>query len=307
MDYIWRQFAEMTFRLKVLGDGGSQYQDLFAGIMELRYPGDFQKIVPWGNQGDWKSDGYRTSDKRIYQCYAPTKIEASETKRKITEDLDGAVEKWSHLLHNWTFVHNADKGLPPEIFHHLEGQKTKHPGLGLNTQGPMDLRRLLFDLSAADIQLVLGPIPTNRDFADLGFEELNTVIRRLGAAEPAIPEEIRTVPPDKLEHNRFSDDVADFVRMGFKKAHLVQQFFEQYPQNPILGDEVAQVLSTQYQSLKAMGLTPDDIFDQLLAIVTWSGQTRGEYVGSLAILSHFFETCDVFDEPPRGAAYAAAN
>lgn len=307
MDYIWRDFAEIKFRLKVLGDHGSQYQDLFAEIMELRYPGDFQKIIPWGNQGDWKSDGYRISEKRIYQCYAPTRIKASDTKSKMTEDLDGAVDKWSDLLRNWTFVHNAVQGLPPEIFTHLEAQKAQYPSLGLDAQGPKDLRRLLFELSVSDIHLVLGPIPTSYDFANLGFDDLNTVIRRLGAADPAIPEEIRTVPPDKLEHNRFSDDVADFIRMGFKKAHLVQQYFEQYRQNPLLGDEVAQVLSTRYQSLKAMSLTPDDIFDRLLATITWSGQTRGEHVGSLAILSHFFESCDIFEEPPRDAAYVAAN
>jgi hypothetical protein len=36
---------------------GTAFQDIFADLMELAYPRDFQRIRHYGNQGDQQCDG----------------------------------------------------------------------------------------------------------------------------------------------------------------------------------------------------------------------------------------------------------
>jgi hypothetical protein len=75
MDYITLAFYELHFRNAFLERGGDAFQDLFSMIMEKRYPsGDFQRVRPWGIEGDRKNDGYLQSKRVLFQCYAPDDI-----------------------------------------------------------------------------------------------------------------------------------------------------------------------------------------------------------------------------------------
>jgi hypothetical protein len=64
-------YYEMKFHLTFLEAMGDAFQDFFSSIMELRYPGDFARVRPWGKFGDRKNDGYLRSQRKLFQCYAP--------------------------------------------------------------------------------------------------------------------------------------------------------------------------------------------------------------------------------------------
>jgi hypothetical protein len=57
VDQFTQAFYELKFRNAFLESRGEAFQDLFSSIMEKRYPGDFIRTRPWGNQGDRKNDG----------------------------------------------------------------------------------------------------------------------------------------------------------------------------------------------------------------------------------------------------------
>ena len=81
-----REWYEIKFSLEFRSKLGTEFQDFFSSIMERRYLSDFQKVKPYGKHGDRKCDGYHGSVKRVYQVYAPEKMNVAETNTKIEED-----------------------------------------------------------------------------------------------------------------------------------------------------------------------------------------------------------------------------
>src|SRR6266851_1457217 len=108
---------QLAFRMKV----GLEFQDFFASIMERGYPSDFQKVKPYGREGDHKCDGYHQSRLRVFQVYAPEQMHAAKTIVKIEEDFTGAVNHWHGKMQSWVFVHNQWRGIPPQVLDKLLG------------------------------------------------------------------------------------------------------------------------------------------------------------------------------------------
>ena len=60
---------------------GQEFQAFFVRAATTLWERDFQPWRPQGNLGDWKCDGYRISEKAVFQCYAPEQFEASKVKK----------------------------------------------------------------------------------------------------------------------------------------------------------------------------------------------------------------------------------
>jgi len=69
VEQLSQAFWETCFENSYLKCHGEAFQELFQTIMERRYPGDFQRVVPWGRAGDLKNDGYLASRRQLFQCY----------------------------------------------------------------------------------------------------------------------------------------------------------------------------------------------------------------------------------------------
>lgn len=115
MDQFTRAYYEAIFRCAFLEKGGEAFQDLFSSIMEKRYPSDFIRTRPWGNQGDRKNDGYVRSTRTLFQVYAPNDLSEAATLAKIDEDYLGAIPFWKAHFDQWVFVHNSVIGLGPGV------------------------------------------------------------------------------------------------------------------------------------------------------------------------------------------------
>lgn len=113
------------------------------------------------------------------------------------------------------------------------------------------------------------------------------------------PDEVRPVPPEKLEYNKLSDSVEILLKAGMTKASLVERFFREW-HDPTYGPEIAAAFRAEYEKLKAQRKPPDEIYMALLEFA--GGTCRGsaeEEAGVLAVLAYLFETCGIFEEPPR--------
>jgi len=300
MDEVSRAIYDSRFETRFLRLKGNAFQDMFADIMEKRYPGDFQRIRPGGREGDCKADGYLRSTKMIYQVYAPDQITVRTTEKKIKEDFEGACQYWADRMKGWTFVHNARSGLLPGIVHILDGIESQNCHLTFQTWGFEELRSLVFQLDEQALAALFGQAPSIRDVATVSAEDLKPIISGIASGDSIADEDVRPVPPEKLSKNQLSLSVQLLLKHGMASANQIRKFFNRSV-DPGLGDKVAGRFKYQYGVLKGAGLTADEIFF-CLRDFAWPGTpSPREESALLALLAYLFEQCDIFERPEGDA------
>ena len=297
MDNVTRAFYEITFKCDFLEKRGNEFQDFFSEIMEKCYPGDFMRVRPWGNVGDRKNDGYRKSDRTLFQVYAPNEMKAGKAIPKIKEDFDGALPYWEEHFDNWIFVHNSRAGLGPDITKTLLEIDKSNLQIKVTHWGFEELRQEAMILNEFDLASLFGPAPTSTAMLQLGFDNLQVVLLTIARQQPPPDQQVRPVPPDKLAANALSDSVEILLNAGMTRSNLVGQFFNQW-HDPRLGNEVAQAFNKEYQKLRDINTPPDLIFQGLMRFA--GGAERGapkHEAAVLAVLAYLFEKCEIFEEP----------
>jgi hypothetical protein len=293
---------EMQLKAQFLSRAGDEFQQLFTAIMLRCHPGDYQKVCPWGNDGDRKNDGYLKSERKLFQCYAPHELRQDPTLRKIDEDFAGALPYWEEHFDEWVFVHNVLRGTPAFAAQRLLALEQAHTPLRLSPWGYDEIARRLFRLERPDIVAILGPPLTEEALSEVAYEDLAVVLRTIAGRDVPSDAPVRPVPADKLYTNQLSEDVAAFLRIGMRKADLVGRFFAQW-YDVTLGDRAAEVFRARYQELKAGGLTPDEIFHELHLFAGGAlALPQKQSAAVLAVLAYFFEQCDIFEAARPSAA-----
>jgi hypothetical protein len=154
---------EREFELRFLKSQGEAFQELFAEIMERRYPGDFQRVRPHGRSGDHKCDGYLASQRTVFQVYGPERLVLHRLLRKLHYDFAGAIQHWAARMERWVFVHNQRAGLPPQAVQVIDDLRN-HPGAPLiAVWGYEELRREFHHLRPDAVQSLF---PSLSDLAD---------------------------------------------------------------------------------------------------------------------------------------------
>ena len=303
MDKWTQAFYEFKLELIFRKKNGNEYQDFFSEVMEKCHPGDFQRVRPWGNAGDWKNDGYLRSGRTLFQVYAPNETNAANTVAKMEEDFSGALPHWQEYFDNWTFVHNSSNGLGPHVVKKLLELNGRHESVLATSWGYEELRRKVFELSEPDIASLLGPGPSQKDMLNLGYEDLRDVLLTIADRGVGVSQQdLRPPSPDKLSANSLSTNTQMMLRFGMWKAHLVGEFFARWP-DPSFGDNVAKNFKQKYEEYKAVGMMPDAIFDRLQEFA--GGSRRGDTgheAAVLAVLAYLFEQCDIFERPSEAAS-----
>lgn len=275
---------------------GNEFQALFERLMGLAYPGDFMACRPWGNRGDRKNDGFLSSERRLFQVYAPNEMKEREAIKKITEDFEGAKPHWGQHFDTWVFVHNAVGGLPPHVMRVVLEFREANPQITLETWGLPEFLRVFRTLAAADRTSWLGAAPSEDTRAKLGFSDLQTVLESLGRRPIPADLPVRDVPQGKIEANALSESVATLLKSGMAKAPLVSDFFAQW-HDETLGERIADAFRAEYASLRDER-SPDEIFS---ALQDWAGGSeRGapeHEMAVFAVIAYFFDSCDIFEEP----------
>lgn len=299
MDQITRSHYELTFQVAFMQKKADEFQDFFSTIMEKRYPADFVRVRPWGSVGDRKNDGYLTSRRMIFQCYAPNDLPAAACIAKIDDDFAGALPYWRQHFDTWVFVHNSRSGLGPDVAGKLLTLSQIHAPLKATQWGFEELRQEAMGLTEPNLASLLGPAPSRQGMIDLGLQDLSPVLDHISRLPPTAVPDLRPVPADKLQRNMLSDAVAALLTAGISRADLVRRYFTL---KPTLQDQIAESFRTKYRELRDGGLSPDDVFAGLQRYAggaTVPAPSRQNAV--LATLAFFFEECDIFERPaPEG-------
>ncbi|MGQ0563565.1 MAG: ABC-three component system protein [Gemmobacter sp.] len=299
MDSLQRAFFQMKFRIAFLERKGKAFEDLFSKIMGHASPGDFQAVRPYGNRGDLKCDGYRVSDRTVFQCYAPSAMKLPNLLAKMNEDFNGAVAHWGERMGRWSFVHNEDDGLPADAIQKLVDLGTANPTVILDQIGYPELFAVVMALPVSQIKDLFGSVPSQRTMAQLDYEALRPVVSLIQKLTPDDNPPLSAPSPAKLSANDLSGDAAELLRQGRRREPLVERFFNDWP-DPSLGEEIAQGFRERYQALKMEGLSPDRIFTELQTFAGGMDGTPSHQAAVLAVMSYFFERCDIFEDNVEG-------
>ena len=296
MDELQRSWYELKFRDTFRSTDGSGFQSFFSELMEMRYPGDFQRVKPYGSLGDRKCDGYHVSIKVVYQVYAPEALKLAAILAKINEDFLGAQEYWKDRMREWRFVHNQWRGLPADVVFKLSALEEEHK-ISVRHWGEPEIRIEVFGLADTDITILLGHAPTKGNISELGFQDLRAVLECIAHQPSPAEGEIRPVPKEKLIANALSDEVQQLLLVGMQKSSLVGRFFSTW-HDPQFGDRIARAFRSRYEELKRNNILGDEAFLELWRFA--GGATRREpriEAAVLAVLAFLFEACDIFEAP----------
>ncbi|ATF04085.1 hypothetical protein PhaeoP75_04487 (plasmid) [Phaeobacter gallaeciensis] len=295
MDSLQRAFFQLKFRIAFLERKAKAFEDLFSRIMGHAAPGDFQAVRPYGNRGDLKCDGYRVSDKTVFQCYAPSFMKLANLLAKMDEDFNGAVAHWGNRMDRWSFVHNEDDGLPADATQKLADLGTANPTIHLDQTGYSELFAVVMALSVPQLEDLFGSVPSQRTMAQLDYEALRPVVSLIQKLSPDDNPPLSAPSASKLDANDLSADAAELLRQGRRREPLVERFFNDWP-DPSFGEEIAQGFRERYQALKAEDLSPDQIFTALQTFAGGMEGTPAHQAAVLAVMSYFFERCDIFED-----------
>jgi hypothetical protein len=300
VDRVPRAYYELKFELAFLKLDGNAFQDFFSEIMEKRYPGDFQRVRPWGKRGDRKNDGYLKSDRRLFQLYAPKTFKIDRLLKKISTDFKGALPYWKDYFDKWTFVHNDRDGLAPDVLKILMELEIANKPVTCSRWGFQELHDLFFELDELGIISIFGYAPSDRDIQNIRFDNLKPVLDHIASKRAADPPDLRPVPSNKLAANALSENVEILLSAGMKKADLVGEFFSK-GHVPTYGDSIAEAFRDKYRELRTAGYLPDDIFSRLWEFAGGTEKgSPGHQAAVLAVLAHLFEQCDIFERPVDG-------
>ena len=295
MDEVQALFYRLQFVLAFRTKKGVEFQDWFVRLARYALGPDFEAVRAYGSRGDLKCDGRRLSTGTIFQCYAPDEMRADRLVKKINEDFRGARDNWPEMT-EWAFVHNDERGLPPDVEQHIDSLRAAYPSVTIVIWGEPELGELAERLDLRAQTALFGHAPSRAGVETLIMDDLPPVINHLQQADPS-PDEVSLKPPspDKLEKNELSAEASALLTLGRRKEALVDFYFSNHPR-PDLGEKIAESFRRTYASLREQGRSPDQIFAHLQQYAG-SGTEPKRQGAALAVLSYFFERCDIFEDP----------
>ncbi len=280
---------------------GNSFESLFQDIMSLIVPG-FADVRTHGRIGDQGSDGLSLHDNKLYACYAPEVPNANATISKLNSDVDSAIRQRFGQFSTFVFVHNDTRGVHPEIAGRLAELRTLHSDLAFEIIGFRQLRDMLGRCEASDVESVLGRQLPLHHMVGMGLDEMTELLNmleknRLTNDSPPPPQ---PVSMSKLAYSSLTPDTQTELRDGMKHSDSIERYYAERI-DVTERDDVAARFQLEYGALSSSNLEPEEV---LLGLRTFLGGSRPApapaYRAQTAVLSFFFQSCDIFENPPAG-------
>lgn len=184
----------------LLSHTGQAFEDFFVQAGTAIWEGDFVPWRPQGPLGDFKCDGYRSSNRTVFQCHAPENPEPSRIVAKIDEDFAGARDHFGDKMQWWIFVHNQRKGLPATAAMLIADLQRGNPAINIESWTPNHLINQLLGLPDEKLGLLFPHVPRGQQLSAAVWQALDKVV---ADNKPFIAEQIG---PDHLVNRLALDD-----------------------------------------------------------------------------------------------------
>lgn len=300
--------AKILFKIKVLQFKGQTFEDFFVSIM-TKADIEFQAVKAYGNIGDRKNDGFIRSTGTYYQVFAPEDIlknkTINEAVKKLEDDFKGLYANWNDTckIRKYYFVINDRyQGLPSPIIQKVEelNNDETYADINIQTFTAKDLENIFEQLSEEDIFDVVGFIP-EVSFKMIEFEALNEVVDYLLNTELPEDDTNKLIVPDfdeKIVFNGLSDEIGAKLRTGSYQEGILQKYFNQNP-------GIKEILQQKFHAFYLLSCReiPDggenfaDCRYYYILEKASPKRTLGIYACVGVLMSYYFSSCDIFEEP----------
>jgi hypothetical protein len=323
MNSTEKALARLLFKARVASLTGMAFQNFFSEIMKYARP-DFMPVKPQGSEGDWKNDGHEPKRGRYYQVYSPEVFDEAAALKKLSDDFEGLIAKWGDSnvypegISEFFFVINdayrVTPGAFPTTIAALESLRQKH---GLKECKPMlakDLEDILLSLSDDQINAVVGFLPNPAEIRTLDYSVVNEVIRFIVDGTHARSLSQTLVDPDFDKKIEFNDlgVTAVWLRDAAYRVGTLENYFRS--NSTFARQTVRNKLNQIYKDAKEkQGITAENgttigdfRFVTILEEITPRGDDKRRAKelqdAALVVMAYFFESCDIFEEPPDANA-----
>lgn len=140
------------------------------------------------------------------------------------------------------------------------------------------------------------------------FSELEIAVAGIRYQNDLVDNSLEVVAPEeKIKINHLSRRTKNALTIGLSQAPLVQSFFIAMEKaDGGFEKRLVQGFRNQYLRLKTSGEKPDEIFDDLFRFSSANSPEFPIQAAGLALLSHLFEKCDIFERTEEEEVNATA-
>lgn len=303
---ITKCFHRLKFELACHKKKGNEFQNFFADIME-KHDKSFIRVIPYGNEGDMKCDGYSQDSATIYQCYAPNNIEKGKTisdaKTKIKEDFEGAKKLWftdkSKWMKSWIFVWSGEpKGLPPQIIQVLQKIRDAQKEIAIDDWGLEKLWEIVESLSLSNKNDLLGVVPSSELVTEITAAEVSVLLEFLAKQESKEQTDDLDLLgiSEKLEKNKFSLYMQGQIKICLPMTEFIDGYLSKHP-DAEFQERIADVIVEKYKQFSENSSNSDEVIWQLIKYVQSPKENNEKYFfAATGIVAHYFHLCDIFEK-----------
>lgn len=309
VDPIAAVYFAYKLEVRYFNARGTAFQKLFTELMQAAFGESFWATGTYGNVGDLKCDGYLKTERRVFAVFAPDDLSRrmAQAKNKVAEDHAGAQKHWRDHMDTWTLVHNGRDGLPAPLQKHLLELEALTPRTPVCQWSFFELLGIAQRLTLSQLTIIFGPAPSKRDFAHAATQQdLARVMSDMAAAlehgpvpgQAGAAVDLREVPSQKIEYNKLSRSVRQWLAVGRPHAAKVQTFFERHTDID-LADRVVRAFRRRYEDLRAdSSRSPDELFGLLDEYAGGGHLEPRVKLAAVAVVAYLFEACHIFERPP---------
>lgn len=302
MDRFQRSWFRLIAKNHYLELKRQEFQAWVGKLFELGFLADYIAIRL--TKGDGGLDGVIVSEDAVVAVYAPRDATKSVLEKKVSSDFTKAkktLKDRNATMRKFVFVHN-DEGLTKDVGTFMLTLRADNPRVAIEIWTFERLWKLMEDtLSSDQFQDLLGEAPTTQVMDRLEMPSIRDVIDHLTSVkvEPSPLDAITIPDPEKLKHNQLNDYNQHVLRGGRSKHGKVEQYFSGMT-DPNAGEEIAEGFRRKYAACRESGMLPDETFETLWNLAGGNHFTKPpQQAGVTAVMSHFFDTCDIFENVPE--------
>jgi hypothetical protein len=313
-----RFWYQALFRLKLLEATGESFQKLVMEVLGAENP-RFQPVSPWGRDGDRGNDGFIDGESHYFQIYGPERLEYNPVAAARKAEQDFEKLNRSYAPARYTFVMNDRfRGIPEPVYQSLRKIESDFP-VRCAALGARDLTDRFMRLPDEKKQDILLGIPVEiPDWVDPGA--IAEVLRSIADKAAAGIRPAKSIAPEfeeKIRFNGLQGYPAHRLRAMSYQAHQVDEFLS--VREPHLAQCVAEEMRRLYGLSRQVmdeldgedwGEEPPDpaAMQYLWLVERLVPDCARRHPHSLkayreaaeVVLSKYFESCDVFEEPGAG-------
>lgn len=291
-----KTISRILFQKKIHEADGQKFEDLFSAIMNYKEP-DFTQVKPWGNIGDRKNDGCILNKGIYFQVHAPEDVKKSyhEIIKKIQTDFYGLQSHWGNIQEFYYVLNDKYQGVNADALQLLETIKQSNNLKECKFILAKDLENTLYALDDDHIMAIAGHIPDPANLPSLDYGILNEILKHL-KDKPLNSGTEKIVVPDwdeKIKFNNLSNNESARLTNGYFQLGTLSEYLKN--NSDFTAQELQNKVSAMYQEL-TKSYSGSELFWKLVNEI--SPRSSSEYQSSsIVIMSMYFETCDIFEEP----------